>query len=132
MMGRYRPRPLSRLRHRPSLVFVYIEEQAMPKATKKQDPSAHREDCPNCELLRHQLRELREERDAALLLVAKERERVNAIMMSQVAPVTPLPKPIRYWAVDLLNSGIKKALPLPHAGMRAAARFLQRLRKEEP
>ena len=87
--------------------------------------------CPECERLRAQLRELRQERDAALLSVAKERERANAILVSQMSPPPQPPKPIRYWAVDLLNSGIKKALPLPHAGVRAAAQFLRLLRKEE-
>ena len=88
--------------------------------------------CPECEQLRAQVRELREERDAALLSVARERERANAILMSQVAPALPEPKPIRYWAVDMLNSGIKKVLPLPHAGVRAAAQLLRRFGKEEP
>jgi len=87
--------------------------------------------CPECERLRAQLRMLQEERDAALTSVAKERERANAILVSQVAPAPPAPRPIRYWAVDLLNSGIKKALPLPHAGVRAAAQYLRRLRKGE-
>ena len=97
----------------------------MPDATKRLD-------CPECELLRSQLRELREQRDAALLLVARERERSRAIVISQAARAPPQPKPARYWAVDLINSGIKKALPLPHAGVRAAALFLRRLRKEDP
>ncbi len=93
--------------------------------------------CPECDRLRAQLRELQEERDAVLLSLARERERANAILMSQVAPATPRPvppppKPIRYWAVDLLNSGVKKALPLPHAGVRVAMELLRRLRKEEP
>jgi hypothetical protein len=90
--------------------------------------------CPECERVRAQLRQLREERDAALLSLAEERERANAILVSQIAvPVLPAaPKPVRYWAVDLLNSGIKKALPLPHAGARAAVQFLRRLRKEQP
>ena len=90
--------------------------------------------CAECEVLRAQVRELREQRDAALLGVARERERANAILLSQMAPLAASrqPKPIRYWAVDLLNSGIKKALPLPHAGVRAAARFLRRWRKEDP
>ena len=86
--------------------------------------------CSNCEQLRAEIRKAREERDAALLSVARERERANAILLSQViAP--PAPKPMRYWAVDLINSGIKKALPLPHAGARAAVRFLRHLGKEE-
>lgn len=90
--------------------------------------------CPDCERLRAQLQVLRDERDAALLSLAEERERSNAILVSQVAaPAPPAPqKPVRYWAVDLLNSGIKKALPLPHAGARAAVQFLRRLRKEQP
>jgi len=89
--------------------------------------------CPECERLRAAIRELREARDAALLSLARERERANAILLSQVIPPPPPPppKPIRYWAVDLLNTGIKKALPLPHAGARAAMQFLRRLRKEE-
>ncbi len=87
--------------------------------------------CPNCEELRAQARKARKERDAALLSLARERERANAILVSQVAPAPVGPKPMRYWAVDLLNSGIKKTLPLPHAGARAAVRFLRRLRKEE-
>jgi len=92
--------------------------------------------CAECERLRAQLRQVREERDAVLLSLARERERANAILLSQVAlapspPAPPPPKPIRYWAVDLLNSGVKKALPLPHAGVRVAVQFLRRLRKEE-
>lgn len=90
--------------------------------------------CAECERLRAQLREIREERDAALLSLASERERANAILVSQIAvPVPPpTPQPVRYWAVDLLNSGIKKALPLPHAGARAAIQFLRRFRREGP
>jgi len=88
--------------------------------------------CPECEQLRADIRKLREERDAAFLSLARECERTNAVLMSQVAPASPPPKPIRYWAVDLLNSGVKKALPLPHAGVRAAAQLLRRFRKEEP
>src|SRR6267143_5634684 len=79
--------------------------------------------CAECDRLRAQLRRVLEERDSALLSLARERERANAILLSQVAlgplpPGPPPPKPMRYWAVDLLNSGIKKALPLPHAGVR--------------
>ncbi len=75
--------------------------------------------------MRAQLREAREERDAALLAVAKEREVANAILASQVAPKLG-PKPIRYRAVDALSDGLKKALPLPHAGVRAAVQWLLR------
>jgi hypothetical protein len=88
--------------------------------------------CPECERLRARVRELEEERDAALLSISREREKANAILTSQVAPAPPPPKPIRYWAVDLVNDGIKKALPWPHSGVRAAAAFLRRLRKEAP
>ncbi len=87
--------------------------------------------CPKCEELRAEARKARAERDAALLSLARERERANAILASQVSAAPSGPRPMRYWAVDLLNSGIKKALPLPHAGARAAVEFLRRLRKEE-
>ena len=88
--------------------------------------------CPECERLRAQLRELREERDRALLWLARERERANAILTAHVAPASAPspPKPMRYRAADLLNTGFKKALPLPHAGLRAAVEFLQKLRRE--
>ena len=90
--------------------------------------------CPQCERLRAQLRELRQERDAALLSLAEERARANAILISQIAfpaPAEP-PKPARYWVVDVLNSGMKRALPLPHAGARAAIEPLRRFRKDQP
>jgi len=89
-----------------------------------------RASCQECERLRAQVRALRDERDAALLSLAKERERVNTVLMSQIAPASPSPKPIRYWAIDLLNTVIKRALPLPHAGIRAAAQFLRKRGKE--
>jgi hypothetical protein len=78
------------------------------------------------------LRAAQDERDTALLSLARERERANAVLLSHVAPAFPPapPKPIRYWAVDLLNTGLKKALPLPHAGARAAFELFRRLRKE--
>jgi hypothetical protein len=88
--------------------------------------------CPECERLRARVRELQDERDAALLSVSREREKANAILTSQVALAPPPPKPIRYWAVDLLNDGVKRVLPWPHAGVRAAAALLRRLRKEAP
>jgi hypothetical protein len=90
--------------------------------------------CPECEQLRLQVRQAREERDLALLSLAKERERANAILLSQVAipEPPPVPKPVRYWAVDLLNSGLKRALPLPHAGARAAMELVRKLRKGQP
>ena len=79
------------------------------------------EDCPNCKAMR-------DERDEALRLVAIEREKANAILLSQSAavPAPPPPKPLRYWIVDVLNDGMKKALPWPQAGVRAAVRFLRR------
>lgn len=88
--------------------------------------------CPECERLRVRIRELQEERDAALLSLSKEREKANVILTSQVAVAPPPPKPIRYWAVDLVNDGIKKVLPWPHSGVRAAAALLRRFRKEAP
>jgi len=75
--------------------------------------------CPEC-------RKLREERDAALLQVAIEREKANAILLSQKLPEPPPPKPIRYWAVDALNDGFKKVLPLPHKGVRALIKALRK------
>jgi hypothetical protein len=88
--------------------------------------------CPECERLRVRIHELQQERDAALASVSREREKANAVLASQVAAAPPPPKPIRYWAVDLLNDGIKKVLPWPHAGVRAAAGVLRRFRKEAP
>ena len=89
--------------------------------------------CPQCEQLRAGLRAAREERDAALLAVAVEREKANAILLSQMkaVPEPPRPKPLRYWAIDALSDGLKKALPWPHAGVRAAARLLRRTRKAD-
>src|SRR5262249_19670777 len=84
-------------------------------------------ECAHCEHFRAALAE----RDAALLALARERERANVIVLGQIAPARG-PKPIRYWAVDAINDGLKKALPLPHAGVRAAARWLRKWRKEEP
>jgi hypothetical protein len=88
--------------------------------------------CADCERLRAQVRRLREERDAALLSVARERERANAAIVSQSVPVLAGSgaRPIRYWAVDALNNGLKRALPLPHAGAKAALEFLRRFRKD--
>jgi hypothetical protein len=51
--------------------------------------------CPECERLRARVRELQEERDAALLSVSREREKANAILTSQVALAPPPPKPSR-------------------------------------
>jgi len=79
--------------------------------------------CPQCEPL---VRKLREERDAALLAVAVEREKANAILLSQKVPTPPPPKPIRYWAVDAINDGFKRALPLPHRGVRALLKALRK------
>ena len=76
------------------------------------------EPCPNCA-------KLREERDAALDAVAVEREKANAILLSQKLPPPPPEKPVRYWAVDVINDGLKK-LPLPRESLRA---LLQKLRK---
>lgn len=72
------------------------------------------------------MRKLREERDAALNAVAIEREKANAILISQKPPPIPPPKPIRYWAVDTLNDAFKRLLPLPQKGVRA---LIEKLRK---
>ena len=87
--------------------------------------------CLRCEQLRAELRAARKERDAALLAVAIEREKANATLLSQAVPEPPPPKPLRYWAIDALSDGLKKALPWPHAGVRAAARLLRRTRKAD-
>ena len=78
--------------------------------------------CSECEAARR-------ERDEALLALAREREKLNALLLAQPQPRA---KPMRYWAVDVLNDGVKKALPLPHAGVRAVARLLRGLRKDQP
>ena len=90
--------------------------------------------CPDCERLRAQLREARAERDTALLSVAVEREKANAVLLSQLAavPAPPPQKPLRYWVIDTLSDGFKRALPWPHKGVRAAARLFHRSRKEDP
>lgn len=90
--------------------------------------------CPDCEHLRAELRAARQERDAALLAIAVEREKANAVLLGQTraVPAPPPEKPLRYWAVDALSNGLKKALPWPHAGVRAAARLLRRSRKADP
>ena len=92
------------------------------------------EPCPQCETLRADLREARDQRDAALLAVAVEREKANAVLLSQLAavPAPPAEKPLRYWVVDAISDGFKKALPWPHKGLRAAARLLHRSRKADP
>ena len=89
--------------------------------------------CPQCERFRAELRAAREDRDAALLAVAVEREKANAVLLgqTQAVPAPPPEKPLRYWAVDALSDGLKKALPWPHAGVRAAARLLRRARKAD-
>ena len=69
---------------------------------------------------------MREERDAALDALAVEREKANAILLSQKLPESPPPKPLRYWAIDALNDGIKRALPLPHKGVRALLGMLRK------
>ena len=90
--------------------------------------------CPDCERLRAELRAARAERDAALLAIAVEREKANSILLGQTraVPEPPKAKPLRYWAVDALSDGLKRALPWPHAGVRAAARLLRRSRKADP
>ena len=75
--------------------------------------------CPNCA-------KMREERDAALNALAVEREKVNAILLSQKLPEPPPPKPIRYWAVDVINDGLKRVMPWPHKGVRALIGALRR------
>ncbi len=75
--------------------------------------------CPDCE-------KMRRERDEALNAVAVEREKANAILLSQKLPEPPPPKPIRYWAVDALNDGLKKALPLPQKALRALVGALRK------
>ena len=89
--------------------------------------------CPHCEQLRAELRAVLEQRDAALLAVSVEREKANAILLSQIraVPEPPPEKPLRYWAVDAISNGLKRALPWPHAGVRAAARLLRRSRKAD-
>jgi hypothetical protein len=62
---------------------------------------------------------MREERDAALNALAVEREKANAILLSQRLPEPPPPKPIRYWAIDVINDALKRTLPLPQKGLRA-------------
>lgn len=64
--------------------------------------------CSECEALRKQ-------RDDALLALAREREQLNALVLAQPQPQE---KPLRYRAVDFLNDGLKRALPLPHKGVR--------------
>jgi hypothetical protein len=52
--------------------------------------------CAECEALRARLRAALEERDAALLMVARERERLEVLLLAQ--PVPPRP---RRWAARL-------------------------------
>jgi hypothetical protein len=79
--------------------------------------------------MREELRRAVEERDTALLALAKAREVASAVLATRVAPNYG-PKPIRYRAIDAVNDGLKKALPLPQAGVRAAVQWL--LRRKDP
>ena len=103
----------------------------MPQVPRKRRRSGKKDSCSQCEALRRQLREVLEQRDAALLSVARERERANTVLTSQVSFNAQAAKPIRYWAIDWLNEGLKRSFPLPHAGMRAVVHVLRRIRKEE-
>jgi hypothetical protein len=88
--------------------------------------------CPDCEALRAQLAAARAGRDEALLAVAREREKVNALrqalphVIEAPAPnypgsVAPGEPPLRYVMADAANTAIKRYLgPLQEGGRQAA------------
>ena len=93
--------------------------------------------CASCEQLRAQLSTVESERDIALLSLAQERERLNALRLALPAAAHgfppeypsagPGPAPFRYVVADRLNDGLKRGTqPLQQLAKGWLQRWLRR------
>lgn len=91
------------------------------------------EGCERCEELGEQVRELREARDLALLDLAREREKTNALRMAlppvhlpaatgYPPDVDPNDPPLRYVIADRANKGLKTVLGPLHTALKAVSK----------
>ena len=109
---------------------------------KRSDKAVPADGCPDCAALRAQLLRARQSCDDALLQLAREREKVNALRlaMPQVAasappayPVSAEPgaPPLRYVLVDSANSALKRYLGPVQSGVKKVAKIAVRLAGEK-
>lgn|GEM_PF-6908682 len=92
--------------------------------------------CARCNALETELTRTKQEKDAAILALAEERERSEALRLSyptskhevgsHVSPESLSP-PLRYVLADAVNDFLKRYLRYAHAGMHGAASLLQRM-----
>jgi hypothetical protein len=87
-------------------------------------------------VLEAELTRAKQQKDAAILALAEERERSEALRLSyptskhevgsHVSPES-LDPPLRYVLADTVNDFLKKYLRYAHVGMREAASVVQRI-----
>ncbi len=89
--------------------------------------------CERCEQLKEQVRQLREARDQALLDLAREREKTNALRLAlppvhqpsssgYPTDVDPADVPLRYVIADRANKSLKSVLGPLHAALKVVGR----------
>jgi hypothetical protein len=87
-------------------------------------------ECARCEAMQEQLHRMREERDQALMDLARERETTNALrlalppvnvpQLSSYGPdIDPYDPPFRYVLADRANKGLKTVLGPLHGALKA-------------
>jgi len=90
---------------------------------------ANEGECARCPELEEQLRQMRDERDQALMELAREREKTNALRLalppvslpplSSYGPdIDPDDPPFRYVLADRANKGLKAALGPLHGALK--------------